>query len=413
MKPTIAFLLLILTATMLRITPAVSQTFPEQRLGMFVHYMWVGHAYDGIGTTWSDGSTVENLDELADNLDVKDFVQVAQSMRAQYLQITAWHANMNALFPSKVLQRMLSGHCCRRDVIGDLIDALKPTGIHLILYIHPSDGHDFSFADQQKVGWNDGPPFARWNDFVNQVCAEVVDRYGKDVAGYWIDGGLPQQVDPERLRATIISRDPGAWLIQNSGLNRDCVDYGAYERFDAQFSSTVWQMNAVVTGQWWANQGFLSVSPEFAFKYTVLQAGTKDNTGGVAWAFSPHPGGRWETGVREFAQRLGEYVGRTKEALLQTKPSAAFITSEGTALKSAQYVATESTDGMRTYVHILWPPQEQSLALKPPANGRLFKSARLLSNGHAVDLRQDAKGLRLTLDRKDSWDLLDTVIALE
>ncbi len=413
MKRASSSFVLILATAILPISSALSQSFPELRLGMFVHYMWVGHPYDGIGTTWSNGSTIQNLDELADNLDVSDLVQVAKSMRAQYLEFTTWHANMNALYPSDVLKRMLPGHCSRRDVIRDLIEALKPTGIHLILYIHPSDGHDFSWEDQQKVGWHDGPPFARWNDFVNQVCAEVVDRYGKDVAGYWIDGALPQQVDAARLRATIIRRDPDAWLIQNSALDRDCVDYGAYERFDAQFSSTVWQMNAVVTGQWWANQGSLSVSPEFAFKYTVLQAGTKDNTGGVAWAFSPHPGGRWETGVREFAKRLGEYVDRVRPALFPTRPSAAFVTREGTALKSAQYVATESMDGRTTFVHVLWPPQEQFLTLRPPANGRLFKSAKLLSNGRGVEMRQDAHGLQLKLGRKDLWDLLDTVIVLK
>ena len=138
----------------------------------------------------------------------------------------------------------------RRGVIGDLIKALRPTGIKLILYIHPSDGHDFSPEDQERAGWNDGPKYAQWNDFMNDVIAEVVDRYGADVAGYWIDGGLPPQVDPARLRQTVLSRDPQAWLIQNSGLNRACVDFGAHETFAEPFAATAWQMNAVISGGW-------------------------------------------------------------------------------------------------------------------------------------------------------------------
>ena len=291
--------------------------FSDMRLGLFVHYTYVGRPYEWGCTTWSDGSPVASLDELADNLDVQDLVRTAARMRAQYLQFTAWHANMNVLFPSAVMARRLPGHCSRRDVIGDLIEALRPTGIKLILYIHPSDGHDFSRQDQDRVGWNDGPDFSRWNDFVNEVIAEVVDRYGADVAGYWVDGGLPPQVDPARLRRTILSRDPQAWLIQNSGLNPACVDFGAHESFAEPYAASAWQMNAVISGEWWAKQGFLRISPEMALKYTVLQAGVPGNAGGVAWSAGPHPGGRWETGVPEFAERLGDYVRRIETAPLR------------------------------------------------------------------------------------------------
>ena len=131
-------------------------SFSDMSLGLFVHYTYVGRPYEWGCTTWSDGSPVASLDELADNLDVQDLARTAARMRAQYLQFTAWHANMNVLFPSAVMDRRLPGHASRRDVIGDLIKALRPTGIRLILYIHPSDGHDFSREDQDRVGWNEG-----------------------------------------------------------------------------------------------------------------------------------------------------------------------------------------------------------------------------------------------------------------
>jgi hypothetical protein len=386
--------------------------FGDMRLGLFVHYTYVGRPYKWGCTTWSDGSPMANLDELADNLDVQDLVRTAASMRAQYLQFTTWHANMNVLFPSEVMTRRLPGHCSRRDVIGDLIKALRPSGIKLILYIHPSDGHDFSREDQDLVGWNDGPDYARWNNFVNDVIAEVVDRCGVDVAGYWIDGGLPSQVDPARLRKTILSRNPQAWLIQNSGLNRDCADFGAHETFAEPYAATAWQMNAVISGEWWAKQEFLRVSPEMALKYTVIQAGVSGNAGGVAWSVGPHPGGRWETGVPEFARRLGNYVRRIEPALFGTQPSAAYPTPEGTPLRTARAVGTESPDGRTTYLHVLWPPQGRELALPAPADGRRFTEATLLGEGK-VRLSQDANGVRLRLGDGDAWDLVDTVIVLK
>lgn len=387
-------------------------SFSDMRLGLFVHYTYVGRPYEWGSTTWSDGSPVASLDELADNLDVQDLARTAAGMRAQYLQFTAWHANMNVLFPSAVMARRLPGHASRRDVIGDLIRALRPTGMRLILYIHPSDGHDFSRQDQDRVGWNDGPDFSRWNDFVNEVIAEVVDRYGADVAGYWIDGGLPPQVDPARLRRTILDRDPQAWLIQNSGLDPACVDFGAHESFAEPYAASAWQMNAIISGDWWAKQGFLRVSPEMALKYTVLQAGVPGNAGGVAWSAGPHPGGRWETGVPEFAERLGGHVRRIESALFGTRPSVAYPTPNGTPLRAARVVGTESQDGRTTFLHVLWPPQGKELALPAPADGRTLKEAALLGGGELA-LSRDAQGIKLRLQDGQAWDLVDTVIVLK
>jgi hypothetical protein len=388
------------------------QDFADMRLGLFVHYTYVGRPYEWGSTTWSDGSPVASLDELADNLDVDDLARTAAAMRAQYLQFTAWHANMNVLFPSAVMDRRLPGHASRRDVIGDLIESLRPTGIKLILYIHPSDGHDFSREDQDRAGWSDGPGFERWNAFINEVVAEVVDRYGADIAGYWIDGGLPAQVDPARLRRTILSRDPRAWLIQNSGLNPAGVDFGAHEYFREPYAATAWQMNAVISGDWWAKQSFLRISPEMALKYTVLQAGVPGNAGGVAWSAGPHPGGRWETGVPEFTVRLGDHIRRIETALFGTRPSAAFPTPAGTELRSARVVGTESLDGLTTYVHILWPPQGKALALPAPADGRTFTEAALLGGG-GIRLSQEAGEVRLHLGDGQTWDLVDTVVVLK
>ena len=391
--------------------------FRDMHLGLFIHYTHDGRpsppGCTDWCTTWSDGAPVATLEELADNLDVADLTRVAASMRAQYLQFTTWHANMNALYPSEVLARRLPGHCARRDVIRDLLEALRPTGVRLVLYLHPSDGHDFSREDQDRVGWNDGPPYTRWNDFINEVCAEVVARYGQDVAGYWFDGGLPQQVDKPRLRQTLLSRQPDAWLIQNSGLDRELVDFGAHEDFAEPYPATTWQMNACISGTWLANQSFLRVSPEMALKYTVLQAGVPGGAGGVAWSVGCHPGGRWEVGVCEFAQQLGQYVDRIAPALFGTLPSAAYPTADGTPLRRARYAATQSPDGATTYLHVLWPPQGPTLTLPPPADGRKFASAHLLQPAEpALTLTRGPDGLRLELPAQQRWDMLDTVIVL-
>ena len=391
-----------------------SPSFADMHLGLFAHYTFVGKPYQWGWTEWADGTVVQSLDELADNLDVEDFAATAAAMRAQYVLFTTWHANMNVLFPSAAMKRHLPGHCSRRDAVGDLVRALKARNIRAMLHLHPSDGHDFTKEDQDRVGWNDGPPFRRWNDFINEVLAEVVDRYGKDLSGYYFDGGLPGQVDAARLRKTILDRQPGAWLIQNSGLNRACVDYGATEdRMKPPYPSTTWLRCQTIADEWWAKRGIVNWCPELAYRYTILQAAVTGRMGGgVAWSFGPHPGGKWELGVRSFCERLGVLVARAGASLFGTRPSRAYMVKDQ-PLIGLSYVATESPDGKKTFLHLFLPPKGRSFQLPVPADGRRFSTARLLDSGRKVSLLQTDTGVRLTLDAADQWDDVDTIVVLE
>jgi alpha-L-fucosidase len=394
-------------------SPSEYKEYEDMHLGLFVHYMFPGKEYRWGATTWADGTKVKSLDELADNLDVEDLAKTAASMRAQFLIFTTWHANMNSLFPGKTIQAWIPGHSSKRDVIRELIDALNSKGIKLVLYVHPSDGNDFAKEDQDRTGWNDGPPYERWNNFINDVFAEVTDRYGKDIAGFYIDGGLPPQVDAKRLRKTIAYHKPEAWLIQNSGLNPDLVNYGARERMSEPWPASDWLMCQTVTNEWWAMSSSVNICPELAYKYTVLQASVASGTGGgVTWSFGPHPGGRWESGVRSFCKRLGELVDNAGPSIFGTRPSRSFITKTGTPLTGLPYVATESKDGRVTYLHLLLPPVGTTIKLPPPEDGKKFSGAELL-NGEQLRLTQNDEGIIISVKSTDFWDDTDTIIRLK
>jgi hypothetical protein len=394
---------------------AARASFYDMHLGFFAHYMFPGKEYQWGATVWADGSAVKSLDELADNFDAEDFAATAQLMRAQYIIFTTSHANMNVLFPSQVMNRYLPGHSSKRDVLRALIQAVQARNIRVLFYIHPSDGHDFTKEDQDRIGWNDDPPHKRYNDFINEYYAELVDRYGKDVSGYFMDGGVPTKLlDLPRLRTTILSRQPAAWLVQNGGLNRSCNDYGAYETLDPPYPAAIWAVNKPITGQWWALTNSVVICPELAYRYTVLQASVKDRQGGgVGWSFGPHPGGRWELGVHSFCERLGVLIDKAGPSLFGTRPSKAYLTLNRQALIGLAYVATESADGKKTYLHQFLPPRTQQLELPAPADGHKFSSAHLLDNNHKVDLQQTDNSIRLSLKQDDRWDDVDTIIVLE
>ena len=387
----------------------------RMHLGFFAHYSFPGKKYQWGSTDWIDGTPIASLDELADNFDAEDLAQKAAAMRAQYVIFTTSHANMNVLFPSEVMNKYLPGHTSKRDVLGDLIKAVKAKNIQVMFYVHPSDGHDFTKDDQDRVGYNEGAPFTKYNDFINAYYAELVDRYGKEVSGYFLDGGVPKKIlDLPRLRKTFLSRQPGAILIQNGGLNRMCNDYGAFETLDPPYPAANWVVCKPITGEWWALKNSVIICPELAYRYTVLQASVKDRQGGgVNWAFGPYPGGKWEIGVPSFCERLGALMDKSGSSVFGTLPSKAYVTLNKKALVGLAYTATESIDGKKTFVHQFLPPKTQKLELPAPADGRKFSSARLLVNNHKVDLQQTENAVILTLNKGDRWDDVDTIIELK
>jgi hypothetical protein len=391
--------------------------FLDLKLGLFVHYSYFDITRQcNCSTIRADLTEVESLNELANSLDIPDLVQTAASMRAQYLIFTTFHSNMNMLYPSPVMNQYLPNHACNRDIISELITALKEKNIRLILYFHPSDGGDFTAEDQARVGWNDGAPHIRWNDFINSVLAEIMDRYGKDVLGYFMDGGIQPQINAPRLRKTIKDRNPYAWIIQNGNgtYNPLYADYGINE-WDIQppYPAINSPRCPKISNQWWANGGSINLSPELAYQNTVLQASVTNSVGGgIVWSFSPYPNGIWETGAQSFCQALAAYVDRANKSLFGTRPSQSFITTSGQPLTGTQYCATESLDGKTIFIHVFIPPAGKSITLPAPANSRVFTSAYLLANNHTVGLQQSASGVTLTLNYSDVWDSTDTIIVL-
>jgi len=92
------------------------QNFQKMKYGFFVHYVWGGTAYTA--TINPDGSVPAGLDDLADRFDAARFADDLHSMGVEYVLFTAWHANMNCLWPSSKMNQWLPGHASRRDVLS-------------------------------------------------------------------------------------------------------------------------------------------------------------------------------------------------------------------------------------------------------------------------------------------------------
>jgi hypothetical protein len=416
----------------------------SSKFGIFIHHAWGGNARKL--TLHPDLSVPKSIDEVADAFDIKRFVKDLQTFNPEYIIFTCWHAEMNPIFPSAAMDKWRGkGHCAQRDVLAELINELKPTGIKLFLYIHPSDGHDMSKENQELLGWNEStltPParwapgtFVKWNNFINEVFDEMGAKYGKDVLGYWVDGSW-NKVDRERLKKTILKHNPNAEFFSGLDMGGWCYKLNQLCPPDPKNgipaatpqNSDTWPCfeannNLLQGGSWWTTGGWARISPEKMLRYTVLQAGGNTDGGGVAWAADTFTNGTWEPMVREYFVMLGQLIKPIEESIKNTRPSTSYITRQGSRIATLPQgiVATMSVDGAYEYIHVLRAPTgteettrqkyQQVLQLPPPADFKKFTKAVMLRSGREATLTQDAKGVRINVGR-DAWDPIDTVIKL-
>jgi len=388
------------------------------KMGLFVHYT-LGTYHDGhYGGTWTDpyGKPATDINVVADALDVKALANVAKAMGAQYVIFTAYHAGMNLLYTSRIWGRMFANKVSRRDLVGDLADALKAQGIPLILYVHPDDRHDLTDAEQQILVENGcstqvniiresdrRPRDPFWEATYVQLLDEIGSRYGGRIIGYWEDGGL---CDGPTVKAAMLEHTSDAAIWKNGGWSGAPATLIGSEVANQQH-----QWAATITGNWWASGGKTTRTPREMYQTTVLWAATKGQVnGGIAWSAGPYIDNEWETGVAEAFKELGQLMHANGEAIYGTVASTAYVTNS--AAQPPWGVATDSADGSTVYLHVFNPPKDASLKINRGADGRVFEGATLLTNGAPVALTATCDGYLLTLPKGEKWRDVDTVLRL-
>lgn len=412
--------------------------WPQQKFGVFIHYGFGGTTEDGDYafkiTQNRDGSEPQSVNEVADNFDLDQFVEDMVTIGPEYVIFTAWHGAMNPVYPSEVMTEWGVGHRrSDRDLVGEVADALKAVDIDVILYTQPGSPNRWTPADQEAIGWAGLTTYSESaNDFMNEIYAEMSGRYGTKIKGFWFDNGANRKsIDKERLRNTVLSKMPNAALISINAAN-DVTDYGMAEiRKPHMFGSGEGFENVVAADEetwpgldksvafvndqyWWSVPGSYSLDPVKMYKYTVMQAATNVEGGGVAWALGPFPGDQlWNSNVMPSMSDLGARVAAVSESIKNTYPSTSYPSPHGTRISELEWgCATQSTDGKAEYLHVLIPPAGGTLTIAVPADGKKFSTGTNLRTDRAVGVVQTANEITLTLDSNDSWDAVDTVIKL-
>lgn len=184
---------------------------------------WMRSSF-GISVHWTAGSVRQNGSRLpfeaaVERFDPERFADALASIGAQHCIFTLTHAKEYLAMPNPVLESLLPGRTTRRDLIGELITALKKHEIRFIAYYnHSCNGNDDP-EWRKACGYADGV-HGDLDRFAKNICdiiAWIGKRYGSDLRAWWFDSSY--SVDPHGPNNTV-SCEMGDWRFPWDLLNR-------------------------------------------------------------------------------------------------------------------------------------------------------------------------------------------------
>ena len=165
-----------------------------------VSFHWTTHSVNTDGTALPFAGAVGAFD-------VDRFVRSLKKIGAGHVIFTLTHAEQYLAFPNEALESVLPGRTTKRDLIGEIIEALDKAGIRFIAYYN----HSCNGGDDPLWKKACGYESAELDTFADVICGIVsftARRYGRLLSGWWFDSAY--SVDPRGPHNTI-SCDMGDW----------------------------------------------------------------------------------------------------------------------------------------------------------------------------------------------------------
>lgn len=142
--------------------------FSVLRYGLMFH--WTSQAAPRSGASQGYAAAVAEFD-------VQAFVQMVASTGADYIIFTTNHADPHFPAPLDEWEKLHPGQTTERDLVREIADELAKHEITLILYFATHIYADLENADQRH-----------FMDANTRLLTEVGERYGRSIAGFWLDG---------------------------------------------------------------------------------------------------------------------------------------------------------------------------------------------------------------------------------
>lgn len=159
---------------------------------------WLARCRFGIGLHWTAQTVPRRgaprpFPQAVADFDLEGLVNTVEYAGADYVLFTAAHALQMIPAPHPVVDRILPGRTCQRDLIQDLADALASKGKHLLVYYNHSCNRGDDPEWERAVGYH-APNKQRFARNLMDIVGWMGQRYEKKVRAWWFDS--PYSLDP-------------------------------------------------------------------------------------------------------------------------------------------------------------------------------------------------------------------------
>jgi len=410
--------------------------FHQAKYGLFIHWGvyaipaggWKGARVPGIGEwiMFRARIPVPEYEQLAKQwnpvkFDAEAWVQLASDAGMKYIVITSKHHDGFALYDSKVSRwDAVDATASKRDILKELAAACAKHGMPLGFYY--SQAQDWHEPNGAGNTWDFGPDDKKdFDQYLREKAEpqvrELLTEYGP-VALVWFD--TPRMMTPERSRRfTDIVRtlQPKTLIDGRLGAAGDYVSTGD-NVIPGEVQSTAWEVPATLNHTWgyrkddhdWKSPGDVT----FKLVDIVSKGGNYLlNVGPMADGVIPQPSqdtlrtvGRWlklngeavyGAGPTPWGDELGESSSKGARDL---RGNPLFLS------RNEWRVTTRPGKLYFTFFH------EPRVPFELPAMKNKVKRAYRLADGHPIELKVEAGGPRLLIDRP-IHDPMATVVVVE
>ncbi len=159
---------------------------------------WLGKCRYGIGIHWTAQTTPRHgrpmtFQKAVEAFKLKQFLEGVTRTGADYVLFTAAHALQMLPAPNPVVDKLLPGRTCERDLLGELADGLAAQGLPFLVYYNHSCNSGQDSAWEKAVGYHASRK-EQLAENLMEIVAWMSERYGKKIRAWWFDS--PYSLDP-------------------------------------------------------------------------------------------------------------------------------------------------------------------------------------------------------------------------
>ncbi len=407
--------------------------FEGARLGMFVH--WDHASQQGLEVSWplvggifalphSQGVPVDQYHASAATFDPAEWdptalAQIARRAGMRYVVFTAKHHSGYAMFKTDLSDFSAPASPCHRDLLGELIDALRAEDLRVGIYFSLSDWHhpDYpAFTEQDKpYRLGSSPPLPtpeqwdRYFAFLSGQLRELLSNYGR-IDLVWFDGGWerpPEMWRPKELESLIRSQQPE--ILINDRLY-GVGDFASHEQLVPDDPPDGrWETCLTMNESWGYNPSDTEYKSTWQLVHTICEVAAKG--GNLLLNVSPTGTGTLPPEQLKRLEDISKWMKMHGEAIYET----------GSGLEPWQFYGPTTRNEHRVYLFLLMRPYD-TVTVRGMRIRRV-KAATHLSSGEALDftcrtgilegLSQDPLGEVVIRVPDDLIDPYATVIALD